>query len=434
MSIFDLNSELKNTDSEIAALIDEEFKRQSENIELIASENFTSLAVMQAMGSCFTNKYAEGYPAKRYYNGCENCDGIEALAIERLKQLFSAKYANVQPHSGANANTAAFLAILNPGDKILGMSLKEGGHLTHGTSVNLSGKYYQATEYGVDENGFLDYDVIQSIAEKERPKLIIAGASAYPRIIDFKRFREIADSVGAYLLVDMAHIAGLVAAGLHPNPVPYADVVTSTTHKTLAGPRGGIILSNNEELFKKIDSAVFPGSQGGPLMHIIAAKAVCFKEALSEEFKLYQTQVAKNAKALAETLVSEGIDIVSGGTENHLVLISLVKFGVTGKDLANLLDEYKITVNKNGIPRDPQSPFVTSGIRIGTPAMTRRGFKEQDFKDLAVLMAKFIKSMAKNSLSLDSETEKLVKSEVSRLTSRLAFYNSDASTNSLKNA
>ena len=434
MSIFDLNSELKNTDSEIAALIDEEFKRQSENIELIASENFTSLAVMQAMGSCFTNKYAEGYPAKRYYNGCENCDGIEALAIERLKQLFSAKYANVQPHSGANANTAAFLAILNLGDKILGMSLKEGGHLTHGTSVNLSGKYYQATEYGVDENGFLNYDVIQSIAEKERPKLIIAGASAYPRIIDFKRFREIADSVGAYLLVDMAHIAGLVAAGLHPNPVPYADVVTSTTHKTLAGPRGGIILSNNEELFKKIDSAVFPGSQGGPLMHIIAAKAVCFKEALSEEFKLYQTQVAKNAKALAETLVSEGIDIVSGGTENHLVLISLVKFGVTGKDLANLLDEYKITVNKNGIPRDPQSPFVTSGIRIGTPAMTRRGFKEQDFKDLAVLMAKFIKSMAKNSLSLDSETEKLVKSEVSRLTSRLAFYNSDASTNSLKNA
>jgi len=434
MSIFDLNSELKNTDSEIAALIDEEFKRQSENIELIDSENFTSSAVLAAMGSTLSNKYAEGYPAKRYYNGCENCDGIEALAIERLKQLFSAKYANVQPHSGANANTAAFLAILNLGDKILGMSLKEGGHLTHGTSVNLSGKYYQATEYGVDENGFLNYDVIQSIAEKERPKLIIAGASAYPRIIDFKRFREIADSVGAYLLVDMAHIAGLVAAGLHPNPVPYADVVTSTTHKTLAGPRGGIILSNNEELFKKIDSAVFPGSQGGPLMHIIAAKAVCFKEALSEEFKLYQTQVAKNAKALAETLVSEGIDIVSGGTENHLVLISLVKFGVTGKDLANLLDEYKITVNKNGIPRDPQSPFVTSGIRIGTPAMTRRGFKEQDFKDLAVLMAKFIKSMAKNSLSLDSETEKLVKSEVSRLTSRLAFYNSDASTNSLKNA
>jgi glycine hydroxymethyltransferase len=317
------------------------------------------------------------------------------------------------------------MAMLKPGDKILGMSLKEGGHLTHGTSVNFSGKFYQAFEYGVDDNGFLDYAAVERIAKQEKPQLIIAGASAYPRIIDFKRFREIADSVGAYLLVDMAHIAGLIAAGLHPNPLPYADIVTSTTHKTLGGPRGGIILSNNEELFKKIDSAIFPGSQGGPLMHVIAAKAVCFGEALSQEFKKYQTQVIKNSSIFAESLVKEGIEIVSGGSDNHLVLISLVKYGITGKDLANLLDQYKITVNKNGIPKDPQSPFVTSGIRVGTPAMTRRGFKEKDFEDLALLIARFIKSMAVNNLALDSETESFVKAEVKRLTAGLNFYNND---------
>jgi glycine hydroxymethyltransferase len=425
MVFFDLNNDLQTSDQEVYGFIQKELERQSQNIELIASENFTSKAVMQAMGSCFTNKYAEGYPGKRYYNGCENCDDVESLAIERVKKLFSAKYANVQAHSGANANIAAFMAMLKPGDKILGMSLKEGGHLTHGTSVNFSGKFYQAFEYGVDDNGFLDYDAVERIAKQEKPQLIIAGASAYPRIIDFKRFREIADSVGAYLLVDMAHIAGLVAAGLHPNPLPYADIVTSTTHKTLGGPRGGIILSNNEDLFKKIDSAIFPGSQGGPLMHIIAAKAVCFGEALTQEFKEYQTQVVMNSKILADTLVQEGIEIVSGGSDNHLILISLVKFGITGKDLANLLDQYKITVNKNGIPKDPQSPFVTSGIRVGTPAMTRRGFKEQDFKDLGLLIAKFIKSMAANSLGLDVETESFIKAEVRRLTEGLNFYKSE---------
>lgn len=425
MAFFDLNNDLQTSDQEVYNFIQKELERQSENIELIASENFTSKAVMQVMGSCFTNKYAEGYPGKRYYNGCENCDGVESLAIERVKKLFSAKYANVQAHSGANANIAAFMAILKPGDKILGMSLKEGGHLTHGTSVNFSGKFYQAFEYGVDDNGFLDYAAVERIAKQEKPQLIIAGASAYPRIIDFKRFREIADSVGAYLLVDMAHIAGLVAAGLHPNPLPYADIVTSTTHKTLGGPRGGIILSNNEDLFKKIDSAIFPGSQGGPLMHVIAAKAVCFGEALSQEFKQYQTQVIKNSSIFAESLVKEGIEIVSGGSDNHLVLISLVKYGITGKDLANLLDQYKITVNKNGIPKDPQSPFVTSGIRVGTPAMTRRGFKEKDFEDLALLIARFIKSMAVNNLALDSETESFVKAEVKRLTTGLNFYTND---------
>lgn len=425
MAFFDLNNDLKISDPEVYNFIQKELERQSENIELIASENFTSQAVMQAMGSCFTNKYAEGYPSKRYYNGCENCDDVESLAIERVKKLFSAKYANVQAHSGANANIAAFMAMLKPGDKILGMSLKEGGHLTHGTSVNFSGKFYQAFEYGVDDNGFLDYAAVERTAKQEKPQLIIAGASAYPRIIDFKRFREIADSVGAYLLVDMAHIAGLVAAGLHPNPLPYADIVTSTTHKTLGGPRGGIILSNNEELFKKIDSAIFPGSQGGPLMHVIAAKAVCFGEALGQEFKKYQTQVIKNSSIFAESLFKEGIDIVSGGSDNHLVLISLVKYGITGKDLANLLDQYKITVNKNGIPKDPQSPFVTSGIRVGTPAMTRRGFKEKDFEDLALLIARFIKSMAVNNLALDSETESFVKAEVKRLTAGLNFYTND---------
>lgn len=421
MAIFDLNNSLETSDPEVLELINQELNRQVQNIELIASENFVSKAVLQAMGSCFTNKYAEGYPGKRYYNGCENCDGIESLAIERVKEIFGAKYANVQAHSGANANIAAFMAVLKPGDKILGMSLKEGGHLTHGTSVNFSGKFFQAFEYGVDSDGFLDYEAVARIAEQEKPQLIIAGASAYPRIIDFKRFREIADSIGAYLLVDMAHIAGLVAAGLHPNPLPYADIVTSTTHKTLAGPRGGIILSNNEDLFKKIDSAVFPGSQGGPLMHIIAAKAVCFGEALTQEFKNYQAQVIKNSKILAETLVKEGIDLVSGGTDNHLILISLVKFGVTGKDLANSLDHYKITVNKNGIPKDPQSPFITSGIRVGTAAMTRKGFKEKDFEDLAIVLARFIKSMAKNNLVLDSETESFVVAEVNRLTNAFKF-------------
>ena len=361
-------------DPELGRMIEAEYKRQARNIELIASENIVSEAVMAAMGSVLTNKYAEGYPGKRYYGGCECVDEVENLAIHRVCQLFGAKYANVQPHSGAQANMAVYQALCKPGDTVLGMSLDNGGHLTHGSLVNQSGLLYNIVPYGVDENGLIDYDALRALAKKEQPKMIIAGASAYPRAIDFAKFAEIAHEVGAYLFVDMAHIAGLVAAGLHQSPVPYADVVTTTTHKTLRGPRGGVILTNDEELAKKFNKAIFPGTQGGPLEHVIAAKAVCFGEALKPEFKAYQQNVVTNARVLADALQKQGFDLVSGGTDNHLMLIDLRKTGVTGKELQRRLDEVYITANKNAIPNDPESPFVTSGMRIGTPAVTTRGF------------------------------------------------------------
>lgn len=361
-------------DPELGRIIEAEYKRQARNIELIASENIVSEAVMAAMGSVLTNKYAEGYPGKRYYGGCECVDEVENLAIHRVCQLFGAKYANVQPHSGAQANMAVYQALCKPGDTVLGMSLDNGGHLTHGSPVNQSGLLYNIVPYGVDENGLIDYDALRELAKKEQPKMIIAGASAYPRAIDFEKFAEIAHEVGAYLFVDMAHIAGLVAAGLHQSPVPYADVVTTTTHKTLRGPRGGVILTNDEELAKKFNKAIFPGTQGGPLEHVIAAKAVCFGEALKPEFKAYQQRVVTNARVLADALQKQGFDLVSGGTDNHLMLIDLRKTGVTGKELQRRLDEVYITANKNAIPNDPESPFVTSGMRIGTPAVTTRGF------------------------------------------------------------
>ncbi|WP_455492517.1 serine hydroxymethyltransferase [Butyricicoccus sp.] len=361
-------------DPELGRMIEAEYKRQARNIELIASENIVSEAVMAAMGSVLTNKYAEGYPCKRYYGGCECVDEVENLAIRRVCQLFGAKYANVQPHSGAQANMAVYQALCKPGDTVLGMSLDNGGHLTHGSPVNQSGLLYNIVPYGVDENGLIDYDALRELAKKEQPKMIIAGASAYPRAIDFEKFAEIAHEVGAYLFVDMAHIAGLVAAGLHQSPVPYADVVTTTTHKTLRGPRGGVILTNDEELAKKFDKAIFPGTQGGPLEHVIAAKAVCFGEALRPEFKAYQQNVVTNARVLADALQKQGFDLVGGGTDNHLMLIDLRKTGVTGKELQRRLDEVYITANKNAIPNDPESPFVTSGMRIGTPAVTTRGF------------------------------------------------------------
>ncbi len=361
-------------DPELGRMIGAEYKRQVRNIELIASENIVSEAVMAAMGSVLTNKYAEGYPGKRYYGGCEHVDEIENLAIRRVCQLFGAKYANVQPHSGAQANMAVYQALCKPGDTVLGMSLDNGGHLTHGSPVNQSGLLYHIVPYGVDENGLIDYDALRDLAKKEQPKMIIAGASAYPRAIDFAKFAEIAHEVGAYLFVDMAHIAGLVAAGLHQSPVPYADVVTTTTHKTLRGPRGGVILTNDEELSKKFNKAIFPGTQGGPLEHVIAAKAVCFGEALKPEFKAYQQNVVTNARVLADALRKQGFDLVAGGTDNHLMLIDLRKTGVTGKELQRRLDEVYITANKNAIPNDPESPFVTSGMRIGTPAVTTRGF------------------------------------------------------------
>lgn len=361
-------------DPELGRMIEAEYKRQARNIELIASENIVSEAVMAAMGSVLTNKYAEGYPGKRYYGGCECVDEVENLAIRRVCQLFGAKYANVQPHSGAQANMAVYQALCKPGDTVLGMSLDNGGHLTHGSPVNQSGLLYNIVPYGVDENGLIDYDALRALAKKEQPKMIIAGASAYPRAIDFEKFAEIAHEVGAYLFVDMAHIAGLVAAGLHQSPVPYADVVTTTTHKTLRGPRGGVILTNDEELAKKFNKAIFPGTQGGPLEHVIAAKAVCFGEALKPEFKAYQQRVVTNARVLADALQKQGFDLVAGGTDNHLMLIDLRKTGVTGKELQRRLDEVYITANKNAIPNDPESPFVTSGMRIGTPAVTTRGF------------------------------------------------------------
>ena len=382
--MFANTSSIAQYDPELAASMEAEAKRQEDHVELIASENYTSPRVMEAQGSVLTNKYAEGYPGKRYYGGCEHVDIAEDLAIERAKQLFGADYANVQPHAGSQANAAVFLALLNAGDTVLGMSLDAGGHLTHGSHVNFSGKSYKAVQYGIDEQGYVDYDEIRALAQEHQPKMIIAGFSAYSQVLDFAKFREIADEVGAYLLVDMAHIAGLVAAGEYPSPVPYADVVTTTTHKTLRGPRSGLILARaNPEIEKKLNSAVFPGSQGGPLMHVIAAKAVAFKEAMEPEFKTYQQQVKKNAKAMAEVFMSRGYDVISGGTENHLMLVSLVAKGITGKAADAALGLAHITVNKNSVPNDPQSPFVTSGIRVGTPAVTTRGFKEAECTELA---------------------------------------------------
>ena len=374
-------------DEEVGQAIKDEYARQNRNIELIASENIVSPTVLYAMGSVLTNKYAEGYPSKRYYGGCENVDVVENIAIDRVKKLFSCEYANVQPHSGAQANMAVFFAMLNPGDTYMGMSLDAGGHLSHGSPVNFSGKYFNCVPYGVDENGYIDYDNVLELAKKHKPKLIIAGASAYPRIIDFKKFREIADEVGAYLMVDMAHIAGLVATGLHPSPFPYADVVTTTTHKTLRGPRGGVILSNNEinEKFN-FNKAIFPGTQGGPLEHVIAGKAVAFKEALDPSFKEYQAQIVKNCKALASSLRNKGFNMVTGGTDDHLLLLDLTNFDITGKELQNRCDNVYITLNKNAIPNDSRSPFVTSGVRIGTAAITSRGMKEEDMEIIADLI------------------------------------------------
>ena len=367
-------------DSEVADAMNLELKRQKRNLELIASENIVSPAVMAAMGSVLTNKYAEGYPGKRYYGGCEDVDIVENIAIERAKKLFGAQFANVQAHSGAQANTAVYVALLQPGDTVMGMSLAHGGHLTHGSPVNISGKFYNFVSYGTNDEGFIDYEELYKQANKCKPKLIVAGASAYPRVIDFPKLASIARAVGAYLMVDMAHIAGLVAAGQHISPVPYADVVTTTTHKTLRGPRGGLILTNNEYIAKKVNSAIFPGVQGGPLMHVIAGKAVCFGEALKPEFKTYGEQIVKNAKVLADTLLEKGFKLVSGGTDNHLMLVDLRPFDITGKDLQNNLDECYITVNKNAIPNDPQKPALTSGVRIGTPAVTTRGLKEDDMR------------------------------------------------------
>ena len=409
---------IRDTDPEVCDALELELARQQGNIELIASENIVTPAVMAAAGSHLTNKYAEGYSAKRYYGGCEYVDIVENLAIARACELFGAKYANVQPHSGANANLATFVALMQPGDTVLSMSLAHGGHLSHGSPVNISGKYFNIVPYEVDEKTcMIDYDKIASLAKECKPKLILAGASAYPRALDFKKFREIADSVGAYLMVDMAHIAGLVAAGCHANPVPYADVVTTTTHKTLRGPRGGLILTNNEELALKINKAIFPGTQGGPLMHIIAAKAVVLKEAMSEEFKEYQRQIVKNAQVLAKTLLDKGIDLVSGGTDNHLMLIDLTAKGMTGKELEALLDKAHITANKNAIPFDTQKPFVTSGVRIGTPAVTSRGMKEEDM----IVIAECIANLVDNK----EEAVERVSAKVAALCKKYPIYAND---------
>ena len=410
-------SYIKNVDVEVYNAIVAEAKRQEEGIELIASENFVSKAVMEAAGSVFTNKYAEGYPERRYYGGCVNADTVEQLAIDRLKKIFGAKFANVQPHSGSQANMGVYVSLLEAGDKILGMGLSSGGHLTHGYKVNFSGKNYIGIEYGLNpETELLDYDEVRRLAVQEKPKIIVAGASAYSRIIDFKKFREIADEVGAYLMVDMAHIAGLVAAGEHPNPMEYADIVTSTTHKTMRGPRGGIILTNNEEIAKKIDKAIFPGIQGGPLMHIIAAKAVAFKEALSPEFKEYQKQVVKNAKAMADALVKGGLRIVSGGTDNHLMLVDLRPKGVTGKLAEESLEKAGITCNKNAIPNDPEKPFITSGVRLGTPAITARRMKEDESVKIAEMIIKVLENVN------DDEKIAEVRNEVLKLTEKFPLY------------
>ena len=405
--------EIMNTDPEIADAIKAEMERQNSHIELIASENWVSKAVMAAMGSPLTNKYAEGYPGKRYYGGCQCVDVVEDLARERAKKLFGCEYVNVQPHSGAQANMAVMFAMLEPGDKIMGMNLDHGGHLTHGSPVNMSGKYFDVAHYGVNADGVIDYDEVLRIAKEHKPKLIVAGASAYARTIDFKRFREIADEVGAYLMVDIAHIAGLVATGLHPSPIPYAHVTTTTTHKTLRGPRGGMIMCK-EEYAKAINKAIFPGTQGGPLMHIIAAKAVCFGEALKPEFKTYQEQVVKNAKALAEAMVEEGFNLVSGGTDNHLILVDLQNMNITGKELQNRLDEVYITVNKNAVPNDPASPFVTSGVRIGTPAVTTRGLKEEDMKTIAKLIKMTI-------TDFDTKADE-IRAEVTKICDKYPLY------------
>jgi len=393
--MFSKQDQIQGYDDALLSAMQAEERRQEHHIELIASENYTSKRVMEAQGSGLTNKYAEGYPGKRYYGGCEHVDKVEALAIERAKQLFGADFANVQPHSGSSANSAVYLALLQPGDTILGMSLAHGGHLTHGAKVSSSGKLYNAVQYGIDtDTGLIDYDEVERLAVEHKPKMIVAGFSAYSKTLDFPRFRAIADKVGAYLFVDMAHVAGLVAAGLYPNPVPLADVVTTTTHKTLRGPRGGLILAKaNEEIEKKLNAAVFPGAQGGPLMHVIAAKAVCFKEALEPGFKEYQAQVIKNAQAMAQVFIDRGFDVVSGGTDNHLFLLSLIKQGITGKDADAALGRAGITVNKNAVPNDPQSPFVTSGLRIGTPAVTTRGFKEAQCRELAGWIADILEHL-----------------------------------------
>ena len=404
MNFFD---ELKNFDPQIADACNLELERQQHIIEIIASENIVSKAVLLAAGGVLTNKYAEGYPGKRYYGGCQYVDIVENIARERAKELFGAEHANVQPHSGANANLAVFFALLQPGDTVMGMNLSEGGHLSHGSPVNISGKYFNIVPYGVNPvTEMIDYDKMREIALECKPKMIVVGASAYSRVIDFKRCREIADEVGAYLMVDMAHIAGLIAAGLHPSPVPYADVVTTTTHKTLRGPRGGMILCR-EEYAKQIDKAVFPGTQGGPLMHIIAAKAVALGEALTPEFKEYQTQIVKNAAALCDCLKAEGLDIVSGGTDNHLMLLKLIKNGITGKELEHRLDEVHITANKNTVPCDPQSPFITSGLRIGTPAVTTRGFKEPEMAKIAKWISTAITDFDNNKDRISDEVEEL---------------------------
>lgn len=404
MRFFD---ELSAYDNEVYSACESELERQQRNIELIASENIVSKAVLLAAGSVLTNKYAEGYPSKRYYGGCQCVDVVEEIARNRAKELFKAEHVNVQPHSGANANLAVFFALLNPGDTVMGMNLQQGGHLSHGSPVNISGKYFNVVPYGVDEaTARIDYDEMERIALECKPKLIVAGASAYSRVIDFPRCREIADKVGAYLMVDMAHIAGLIAAGVHPSPVPYADIVTTTTHKTLRGPRGGMILCK-EQFAKQIDKAVFPGTQGGPLMHIIAAKAVALGEALTEEFKNYQKQVVKNAAVLADELMKYGIDIVSGGTDNHLMLLDLRNKGITGKELEHRLDEVRITANKNTIPNDPQSPFVTSGLRIGTPAVTTRGFKEPEMELIAGWISDIINDFDGNKDRVLSEVQSL---------------------------
>ncbi|AZL15817.1 serine hydroxymethyltransferase [Rickettsiales endosymbiont of Stachyamoeba lipophora] len=418
--IFTANNHLKTTDPEIFASIEQEFRRQQEGIELIASENIVSMAVIEAMGSILTNKYAEGYPHKRYYGGCEFVDQVEELAINRLCKMFDCKFANVQAHSGSQANQAVFLALLSPNDTILGMSLAAGGHLTHGAKPNLSGKWFNAVQYGVTaDTHLIDYDQVQKLAQQHKPKLIIAGGSAYPRIIDFKIFREIADEVGAYLMVDMAHIAGLIATGIHPNVFPYADIVTSTTHKTLRGPRGGIILTNHEDIAKKINSAIFPGLQGGPLMHVIAAKAVAFKEALAPEFKTYQQQVVKNAQALGETLINRGLKLITGGTDNHLMLVDLRPKQVTGDITESALERAGLTCNKNSIPNDPEKPFITSGIRLGTPAGTTRGFKEAEFIMIGSLIADVIDALVAGT---SSSVEDTVKQQVIALCSKFPIY------------
>lgn len=413
----DLLTNLKTVDPEIQKAIDQELSRQREKLEMIASENIVSTAVMQAQGSILTNKYAEGYPGKRYYGGCEYVDVVEQLAIDRAKKLFGAEYANVQPHSGAQANTAVYFALLQPGDTILGMNLTDGGHLTHGSPVNISGKYFKIIPYGVDkETERIDYDELERLAKEHQPKLIVGGASAYSRVIDFERMAQIAKSVGAYLMIDMAHIAGLVAAGLHPSPVPYADVVTTTTHKTLRGPRGGLILCRDAEFGKQFNKAIFPGIQGGPLMHVVAAKAVAFKEALSDEFKVYQQQVLDNAKALADELVKKGFRIVSGGTDNHLMLVDLRSKNITGKEAQFLLDEIGITANRNTIPFEPLSPFVTSGIRLGTPALTTRGLKEEDIREVADIIADVIENRE------DSAVIEAAKAKVQAICKKFPLY------------